>query len=169
MRYMVGMAVVLLVVAILGPARADAQVVGGQISHKSRIYILDASGSMSARNYNGGNQSRLNRAKELLMDEIRQLKELNDKTPTYIYAFGSKTKWSDVQGKYNDLPEKYPAHGDLCKDITLEASYTKIGANEERDLRATLRRIEFGGMTPIHIALKRALEKVDAMGAEKSL
>jgi hypothetical protein len=148
----------------IAPLQAqDARVDQDRVNVKSRVYVLDASGSMTRLDYNRRTKSRMSKAKDLLKEELRQLHELGDRTPAFIYAFGSNTSWESVRKQYGST-RNYPINGPLCRDVTLEDGFSALSPQVYRRVVEKIDRINPGGMTPISVALKIALQKIEELG-----
>ncbi|MCA8927404.1 MAG: hypothetical protein KDC18_04990 [Alphaproteobacteria bacterium] len=124
----------------------------------ARVYILDASNSMNGRGDYTGGKSRLARAKEVLLEELQSVAAQGDRRPTAVYVFGSETSWPlTSQREGYRRPADYPYTGGLCQDIVRLDNFGLVTGNFVRRMRGTLASVQASGMTPINIALQRAM------------
>ncbi len=133
----------------------------------ARIYILDASNSMTRTRDYPGNTSRLAVAKQVLLDELKSLAARGDGLPTAVYVFGSRTNWDRTRrrsnGRYRTAAD-YPHDGPLCQDNVKIGGFTTVENRFVRQMRQTLSETSAGGMTPINVAIKQALEQLVPYG-----
>jgi len=125
-----------------------------------RVIVFDASGSMKIESYSSRPRDRMSRARELFGVYLGELAESADPVPTAVHVFGSRLAWTDVAAQYKDS-RNYPHTGDLCRDIVEAAPFATVDAGVARTLSRAMAGVEPRGMTPIHVALTRALEALD--------
>jgi hypothetical protein len=135
------------------PAQAFDSLTGGP----GRVIVIDASGSMARQDYDANPKERMKRASGLFREYVSRL-AAGDPLPTAVHVFGSQLRWSDVAAVYGNDSQRYPASGELCRDIQQIRGFSRIDAATASD---AVDRIEPRGMTPIHVALSRALDALD--------
>lgn len=144
---------------LAGPAMAQAfdQRSGGP----GRVVVIDASGSMEREDYVNRPRQRMDRAAQLFRAYVRRLQDRNDPLPTTVHVFGSELRWSDVAAQYGNDSTRYPHDGPLCQDIRQFQAFANVA---DATLDRTADRVDGirpKGMTPIHVALTRALDALD--------
>ncbi len=150
--------VALLCGAVAGPVTAQGfdQITGGP----GRVVIVDASGSMRVADYDGRPKQRMDRAKGLFDLYVRKLTDLGDPLPTAVHVFGDVLRWSDVETRYGKSTD-YPFTGPLCQDIRQVAAFGRLDRQTANQMADAVNRLDPRGMTPVHVAISRALGVLD--------
>lgn len=138
-------------------AQGFDQITGGP----GRVVIVDASGSMRAADYVARPRQRMDRAKGLFALFANRLAEGADPLPTAVHVFGDTMRWSDVQAQYRSSSD-YPYTGALCQDIRQVAAFSRLDRGSVRQMVAAVGGLDPRGMTPVHVAISRALSVLDA-------
>lgn len=125
-----------------------------------RVIVFDASGSMKIESYSSRPRDRMSRARELFDVYVGSLAGRADPVPTAVHVFGSRLAWTEVARQYKDS-RNYPHTGELCRDIVEAAPFATVDNALARALSRSMAGVEPRGMTPIHVALTRALEALD--------
>ena len=142
---------------------AVAQDLSPQKGERSRIVILDASGSMRSADYSKPRRERMAAGREILEATFQSFRDNKDTTPTGLIVFGSdqKMKWDDVASKYNNKPRLYPNSGPLCLDSKVKLPFARVDRKVTRAAAAIADDIKWAGMTLTHIAIQQALDAFD--------
>ena len=142
---------------------AVAQDLSPQKGERSRIVILDASGSMRSADYSKPRRERMAAGREILEATFQSFRDNKDTTPTGLIVFGSdqKMKWDNVASKYNNKPRLYPNSGPLCQDSKVKLPFARVDRKITRAAAAIADDIKWAGMTLTHIAIQQALDAFD--------
>ena len=142
---------------------AVAQDLSPQKGERSRIVILDASGSMRSADYSKPRRERMAAGREILEATFQSYRDDKDTTPTGLIVFGSdqKMKWDDVASRYNNKPRLYPNNGPLCLDSKVKLPFARVDRRVARAAGAIADDIKWAGMTLTHIAIQQALNAFD--------
>ena len=142
---------------------AVAQDLSPQKGERSRIVILDASGSMRSADYSKPRRERMAAGREILEATFQSYRDDKDTTPTGLIVFGSdqKMKWDDVASRYNNKPRLYPNNGPLCLDSKVKLPFARVDRKVARAAGAIADDIKWAGMTLTHVAIQQALNAFD--------
>lgn len=127
---------------------------------EGRVVILDVSGSMYQRSFVTAPATRWEQALLSLDELMRQLTDRGDRVPTAFMIFGDQGVWRNVRHQYAS-PRSYPSSGQLCQDVQVLAGFDLASANYSRRVAELASRGTPSGMTPIPLALTRALDLLD--------
>lgn len=143
-------------------ALADAQT--KLVGEPGRVVIIDASGSMSNQSYSGRREEQRRRWHHalLIFDELLQ-KHRGDGIKTAVHIFGSTPSlaWSRISAAHGGVPSNVKPDHPACEDVVDLAPFQDLTRNSVRSLSALASQRSYGGMTPIHTALIRAIESLD--------
>lgn len=127
----------------------------------ARVYILDASNSMS--NYMDPHRD-LRARIFVAKDQLRDLLANDTGRTAAVFAFGSKSSWKrDLEPRWR-TPGNVPASDDACMDIERISDFGRVDDVYRNRVERRLRSINPKGMTPITNALTNALDALKPYG-----
>ncbi|MEM6487276.1 MAG: VWA domain-containing protein [Pseudomonadota bacterium] len=158
-------ALVLGLTAGFGAVPAGAQLgmdVGEQLSgEKGRVIMLDASGSMRSTDDYPTGSSRFRAARDVLTAEVQDLVNDGDGRETAVMVFGSTLSWAAEQRRTGRRPDDVTPDEPLCQDISMVVDFTRPDDLFVGEVIEKSQPLIAQGMTPIHLSIMAAMEKLD--------